>query len=153
MFARWMRGRRRPAVNLPIPESHIDLVTRPVHGVLTTMMPDGQPQSSLVWCDYDGEWVCINTTQERQKGRNMLRNPKVSLLILDPENTGRYLELRGDVEIITDNVIEQLDRVTRKYTRHPQFYGYVYPLEQQERETRIICRFHVRKMTLDAIHK
>jgi PPOX class probable F420-dependent enzyme len=113
-------------VNLPIPESHMDLVTRPIHGVLTTMMPDGQPQSSLVWCDYDGECVCVNTTQERQKGRNMLRNPKVSLLIVDPENTGRYLELRGEVEIITNNVIEQLDRVTRKYTRHPQFYGYVY---------------------------
>lgn len=140
-------------MSLPIPDSHLDLFTHPVHGVLTTMMPDGQPQSSLVWCDYDGEWVCINTTQERQKGRNMLRNPKVSLLIVDPENTGRYLELRGEVEIITDNVIEQLDRVTRKYTRHPQFYGYVYPLEQQERETRIICRLHVRKMTLDAIHK
>ena len=140
-------------MNLPIPESHLDLVTRPIHGVLTTLMPDGQPQSSLVWCDYDGECVCINTTQERQKGRNMLRNPKISLLLVDPENTGRYLELRGEVEIVTDNVTVQLDRVTRNYTRHPQFYGYVYPLEQQERETRIICRLHVRKLTLDAIHK
>jgi PPOX class probable F420-dependent enzyme len=148
-----MHGSRRIVVNLPIPESHLDLVMRPVHGVLTTMMPDGQPQSSLVWCDYDGEHVCVNTTCERQKGRNMLRNPKVSLLIVDPENTGRYLELRGEVEIITDNVIEQLDQVTRKYTRHPEFYGYVYPLEQRERETRIICRIHVRKLTLDAIHK
>jgi PPOX class probable F420-dependent enzyme len=140
-------------VNLPIPESHIDLVTRPIHGVLTTLMPDGQPQSSLVWCDYDGEYICVNTTQERQKGWNMLRNSKISLLIVDPENTGRYLGLRGDVEIITDNVIEQLDRVTRKYTCHPQFYGYVYPPEQRERETRIIGRLHVRKITLDAIHK
>jgi len=81
------------------------------------------------------------------------RNPKVSLLIVDPENTGRYLELRGEVEISMDNVVAQLDQVTRKYTRHPQFYGYVYPLEQKERETRIICRIHVKKMTLDAIHK
>ena len=140
-------------MSLPIPESHLDLVTRPVHGVLTTMMPGGQPQSSLVWCDYDGECVCINTTRERQKGRNMLRNPNVSLLIVDPENTGRYLELRGEVQIIVDNVVEQLDRVTRKYTDHPHFYGYVYPLEQMERETRIICRIHTSKITLDAIHK
>jgi len=140
-------------VSLPIPESHFDLIMRPVHGVLTTMMPDGQPQSSLVWCDYDGEYVCINTTRERQKGRNMLRNPRVSLLIVDPDNTGRYLELRGEVEIMADNVAEQLDQVTRKYTCHPQFYGYVYPLEQKERETRIICRIHVKKLTLDAIHK
>ena len=140
-------------MSLPIPESHLDLVTRPVHGVLTTMMPNGQPQSSLVWCDYDGECVCINTTLERQKGRNMLRNPKISVLIVDPENTARYIELRGEVEIITNNVVEQLDRVTRKYTCHPYFYGCVYPLEQRDRETRIICRIHVRKMTLDAIHK
>jgi PPOX class probable F420-dependent enzyme len=117
------------------------------------MMPDGQPQSSLVWCDYDGECACINTTCERQKGRNMLRNPKVSLLVVDPENTARYIELRGEVEIITNGVMEQLDHVTRKYTPHPYFYGYVYPLEQRERETRILCRIHVSKITLDAIHK
>jgi hypothetical protein len=72
---------------------------------------------------------------------------------VDPENTARYIELRGEVEVITNKVIEQLDRVTRKYTRHPHFYGYVYPLEQRDRETRIICRIHVRKMTLDAVHK
>ena len=51
----------------PIPASHLDLITRPIHGVLTTMMPDGQPQSSLVWCDYDGQCACVNTTLERQK--------------------------------------------------------------------------------------
>ena len=140
-------------MSLPIPESHLDLFTRPIHGVLTTLMPDGQPQSSLVWCDYDGEYVCINTTRERQKGRNMLRDPKVSLLVVDPENTGRYIELRGEVEMIPDHVLEQLDQVTRKYTRHPQYYGNIYPTEQKERETRLLCRIHVKKMTLDAIHK
>jgi PPOX class probable F420-dependent enzyme len=140
-------------VNLPIPESHLDLVTRPIHGVLTTLMPDGQPQSSLVWCDYDGECVCVNTTQERQKGRNMLRDPKVSLLVVDPEDKGRYLEIRGEVEAIQDGAVGHLDHVTRKYTRHPQYYGYIYPLEQRERETRIICRIHAKKITRDAIHR
>ena len=136
-----------------IPESHLDLFTRPIHGVLTTMMPDGQPQSSLVWCDYDGEYVCVNTTCERQKGRNMIGNPKVSLLVVDPEDTGRYVEIRGDAEVILDGAMAQLDRVTRKYTRHPQYYGYIYPLEQCKLETRIICRIHIKKMTLDAIHR
>lgn len=140
-------------MSLPIPESHLDLFTHPVHGVLTTMMPDGQPQSSLVWCDYDGRHVLVNTTQERQKGKNMLANPKVSLLVVDPEDTSRYIEIRGDVEIIFENAVEQLDRVTHKYTHHPQYYGYVYPTEQKERETRIICTIHARRMTLDAIHR
>ena len=49
-------------MSLPVPDSHLDLLTRPIHGVLTTMMPDGQPQSSLVWCDYDGECARVNTT-------------------------------------------------------------------------------------------
>ncbi len=140
-------------MSLPIPESHLDLLTHAVHGVLTTRMPDGQPQSSLVWCDYDGELACVNTTCERQKGKNMLANPKVSLLVVDPEDTGRYIEIRGEVELIYDGAIEHLDQITRKYTRHPQFYGYVYPLEQKERETRIICRIHAKKITLDAIHR
>jgi PPOX class probable F420-dependent enzyme len=117
------------------------------------MMPDGQPQSSLVWCDQAGECVCVNTTCERQKGKNMLGNPKVSLLVVDPEDTSRYIEIRGDVEIILDNAVEHLDQVTRKYTRHPHYYGYIYPLEQRERETRIICLIHARKITLDAIHR
>jgi PPOX class probable F420-dependent enzyme len=140
-------------MSMPIPYSHLDLFTRPIHGVLTTMMPDGQPQSSLVWCDQAGECVCVNTTCERQKGKNMLGNPKVSLLVVDPEDTSRYIEIRGDVEIILDNAVEHLDQVTRKYTRHPHYYGYIYPLEQRERETRIICLIHARKITLDAIHR
>ena len=139
-------------MSLPVPESHLDLLTRPVHGVLTTLMPDGQPQSSLVWCDYDGECARINTTRQRQKGRNMLANPKVSLLIVDPDNTSRYLQIRGEVELIEAGAMEHLDQITRQYTRHPQYYGYIYPPEQAERETRVICRIHARKITLDAIH-
>jgi len=139
-------------MSLPVPESHLDLLTRPVHGVLTTLMPDGQPQSSLVWCDYDGECARINTTRQRQKGRNMLANPKVSLLIVDPDNTSRYLQIRGEVELIEAGAMEHLDQITRQYTRHPQYYGYIYPPEQAERETRVICRIHARKITLNAIH-
>jgi len=140
-------------MSLPIPASHLDLLTRPIHGVLTTMMPDGQPQSSLVWCNSDGECACINTSLERQKGRNMLRNPKVSLLIVDPDDTGRYLEIRGEAELIRDGALEHLDRITREYTKHPQYYGYVFPEKRRLEETRIICRVHATKITLDAIHR
>lgn len=58
-----------------IPDSHRDLFAEPVHAVLATMMPDGSPQSSIVWADYDGRHVLVNTTLERQKGRNMRVNP------------------------------------------------------------------------------
>jgi hypothetical protein len=59
-----------------IPDSHRDLLSDSIHGVLSTIMPDGQPQSSVVWTDYDGTYVLINMTLERQKGRNMCSNPQ-----------------------------------------------------------------------------
>ena len=140
-------------MNKPIPQSHLDLLTRPIHGVLTTMMPDGQPQSSLVWCDFDGECAQVNTSLERQKGRNMRSNPKVTLLIVDPQDTSRYMEIRGEAELVEEHALEHLDEITRQYTRHPHYYGYVFPLEKKGRETRVICRIHAKKITLDAIHK
>jgi PPOX class probable F420-dependent enzyme len=146
-------GKAGIAGYIAVPESHLDLLTRAVHGVLTTMMPDGRPACSLVWCDFDGECACINTTRERRKGRNMAANPKVSLLVVDPDDTSRYIEIRGEVELVECGAVDHRDRVTRKYTSHPHYYGYVYPLEQQARETRIICRIHATKITLDAIHR
>ena len=137
---------------LPIPASHLDLLTRPICGVFATMGPDGRPESSLVWVDFDGECARINTTLERRKGRNLLANPKVSLLVVDPANTGRFIQVRGDAEFVTAGALEHLDALTRKFTRHPAYYGCIYPLEQRARETRVICRIHARRTTLDAIH-
>ena len=138
--------------DVPIPASHLDLLTRPICGVLTTMAADGQPQSSLVWVDHDGECARFNTTLERQKGRNLLTSRRVSLLVVDPENTARFLQVRGEVELITAGAVAHVDELTRKYTRHPGFYGWIYPVEQRARETRVIGRIHARRVTLDAIH-
>jgi PPOX class probable F420-dependent enzyme len=147
-----MAGLMSGASYLRIPESHVDLLARPVHGVLTTMLPDGQPQSSLVWVDYDGRDALVNTTRERRKGRNMESNPRVSLLVVDPLDTGRFIQIRGLAELIEQDACEHLDRLTRKYTSHPCYYGFVYPVEQRLVETRVICRIHATRVTLDAIH-
>ena len=138
---------------MTIPDSHRDLVDEPVHAVLTTMMPDGQPQSSLVWCDYDGTYVRVNTTRERQKGKNMQANPKATLLLIDLNDSSRWIEIRGEVEITEDDALEHLDEITRQYTDKPCYYGHIYPEEQRERETRIICKIKPKKVNLDAIHK
>jgi PPOX class probable F420-dependent enzyme len=142
----------RPTATLPIPLSHLDLLTRQVCGVFTTLGHDGQPQSTLVWVDLDRECALVNTTLERQKGRNLVANPKVSLLVVDPGNTSRFLQIRGDAELVTEGAHEHLDALTRKYTSHPAYYGYVYPDTQRLCETRVICRIHPRRITLDAIH-
>jgi PPOX class probable F420-dependent enzyme len=138
--------------SVPIPASHGDLLTRPICGVLTTLGPDGQPESSLVWVDTDGELALVNTSLERRKGRNVRRDPRLSLLVVDPDNTSRFIQVRGVAELVRDGAVAHLDALTRKYTRHPRFYGYVYPESQRARETRVILRIHASRITLDAIH-
>jgi PPOX class probable F420-dependent enzyme len=140
------------ALATAIPATHVDLLARSICGVLTTMGADGQPQSSLVWLDFDGECARTNTTLERQKGRNIAANPKVSLLVVDPTNTSRFIQIRGDAELLSDGAIEHLDALTRAYTRHPCFYGHVCPLARQAQEHRVIVRIHAHRLTLDAIH-
>jgi len=141
------------AGSVALPASHIDLLERPVCGVLTTMGAAGQPHSSLVWVDTDGTHARVNTTLERQKGRDLLTNPRCSLLVVDPADTARFIQIRGDAELTTEGAIEHLDSLTRTYTRHPCYYGHVYPLAQRARETRVICRIRARRITLDAIHR
>ena len=137
-----------------IPESHLDLLLEPVDGVLTTMMPDGQPQMSIVWGDYDGQYVLINTTLERQKGKNMVSNPRVNVLMIDPKNGARFLEVRGEVaEITQEDAIVHADRQTKAYSKgaKKRFYGDIYPEEQQEKETRVIVKISPKKVTTNAI--
>lgn len=136
-----------------IPPEFRDLADCPPVAALTTLMPDGQPQTTVVWCDFDGECARVNTTAGRQKGRNMAADPRVTLLVVDPDDTSRYIEIRGTAELIEDRDCAHLDAITRQYTAHPSYYGYVYPKAQRGRETRLIARIHATKITLDAIHK
>src|SRR5574340_836282 len=126
---------------ISIPDTHRDLLFAPVHGVLSTLMPDGQPQSSIVWTDYDGTYICINTTLERQKGRNMCSNSKVALLVIDPKNDSRWIEIRGNVvQISRDGAEAHADKLTQHYTGKQCFYGDIYPIEQKHKETRVIFK-------------
>jgi PPOX class probable F420-dependent enzyme len=144
---------------VPIPASHRDLLVRPIHGILSTMKfdrstPDGQPQSSLVWIDYDGTHVLINTALGRQKCRNMQANPKVTLLVVDPNRTDRWVEVRGRVaEITTDGAIAHADMLAQRYMGKHHFYGDVYEVEWQHYETRVIVRIEPVRVSLDAVFK
>jgi PPOX class probable F420-dependent enzyme len=141
----------RPAASIPI--SHRDHFERPICAVLTTIGADGRAESSLVWVDLDGDCPRVNTTLERRKARNVAANPRASLLIVDPLDTSRYVQVRGDAELVRDGALEHLDALTRRYTRHPRFYGHVHPLERAAHETRVIVRLRPRRVTVDAIHR
>src|SRR5512147_3194088 len=99
-----------------IPENFKDLFQQPAFANLATIMPDGSPQVTPVWCDFDGKYVIVNSAKGRMKDRNMRRYPRVALSIMDPKNPYRYLEVRGKVAEITEaGADEHIDRMAQKY--------------------------------------
>lgn len=99
-----------------IPEKYLDLFQKKAFANLATLMPDGRPQVTPVWCDFDGAYVLVNSAKGRMKDRNMRRDPRVSLSIQDPDNPYRYLEVRGRVVEITEQGAEaHIDKMAHKY--------------------------------------
>lgn len=100
-----------------IPDSFADLFQKKTFAQLATIMRDGTPQVTPVWCEYDGTHVLINSAKGRTKDLNMRRNPNVALSIQDPENPYRHLSIKGKVVDVTENGADaHIDRLAKKYT-------------------------------------
>ena len=100
-----------------IPEEYLDLFQKKAFADLATLMPDGSPQVTPVWVDYDGQYLLVNSAQGRQKDRNMQRDPRVALDIRDPDNPYRHLQVRGRVvEITQEGADQHIDKLANKYT-------------------------------------
>jgi PPOX class probable F420-dependent enzyme len=99
-----------------IPDKYRDLFNKKAFASLATLMPNGQPQVTPVWVDLEGDRLVINSAKGRQKDRNLRRDPRVSLAIVDPDNPYRYLEIRGRVSEITEQGgAPHLDKMAKKY--------------------------------------
>ena len=99
-----------------IPSSFLDLFKKQAFGHLATLMPDGAPQVTPVWVDYDGQHVLVNTAAERQKDHNLQRDGRVAVSLTDPDNAYRYLEVRGTViERTTQGADAHIDSLAKKY--------------------------------------
>src|SRR5262245_36711208 len=99
-----------------IPEKFHDLVNKKVFAGLATLMPDGSPQVTPVWIDFDGEHFLVNTAQGRQKDKNLQHEPRVSLMLIDPDNPYRYLEARGRVvERTLNGADDHINKMAKKY--------------------------------------
>jgi PPOX class probable F420-dependent enzyme len=138
-----------------IPPSHRDLVDCPAAAALTTVGADGYPHTSVVWCDFDGECIRVNTMRGFVKDRNMRRDPLVTLLCFDPHEPLRYLEVRGRVIEITEaGALQHLDRLASAYAGRPvHFFGDSIPARFAETEFPVIFRIrpaHV--VAVDATH-
>ena len=124
-----------------IPESHRDLLNGPRVAALTTVMPDGYPQTTVVWCNFDGTHMLVNTMRGFRKEKNMRANPKVTLLCYDPCRPLRYLEIRGTVVEMTEaGALEHLDGLSELYTGRKPYFGECVPMEFKQKETPVLCK-------------
>jgi PPOX class probable F420-dependent enzyme len=99
-----------------IPDKYRDLFSKRAFANLGTLMPDGRPQVTPVWIDLEGDFVLFNSAKGRQKDKNVRRDPRVALSIVDPDNPYRYLEIRGRVAEITEHgANEHIDKLAKKY--------------------------------------
>jgi len=127
-----------------LPSEFEDLFQKKAFGHLATLMPYGQPQSTPVWIDREGQNVSINTTSDRQKLENIERDPRVSVSIQDPEDPYRYLEVRGRVvETSKADADEQIDRLAQRYLGKDR---YPWRVDGEERVKILIAPEHFTSM-------
>ena len=135
---------------IQIPDTHLDLIDGPYVVALSTLMPDGQPQTTPVWCNRLGDAIFINVMKGFRKEKNMRLNPRVSLLIFDPGNPLRNIEIRGCVvEMTEDGAVAHNDELARLYMGRPdaKFFGDAIPAELEARYTPVrikIAPTHIR---------
>ncbi|MGA2429273.1 MAG: PPOX class F420-dependent oxidoreductase [Candidatus Acidiferrum sp.] len=125
-----------------VPDKYADLFKKKAFANLATLMKDGSPQVTPVWCDYDGKNVRVNSALGRVKDKNIRRDPRVSLAIQDPENPYRYMEIRGKVVEITQNgADDHINSLSQKYLGNP-----VYPYRQPG-EVRVLYKIEPEKVS------
>ncbi|MCB0077461.1 MAG: PPOX class F420-dependent oxidoreductase [Anaerolineales bacterium] len=102
--------------NERIPAEAEDILYAKSFAQLATIMPDGSPQVTPVWVDYDGERIWINSARGRVKDENIERDRRVAVSILDPQNPYRYLAVQGVVsEITEEGADDHIDKLAHKY--------------------------------------
>ncbi len=107
-----------------IPEKFKDLLQKKALAQVATVMPDGSPQVTPVWFDYDGRYIRINSAKGRQKDKNLRRDPRVALDIIDPQDPYRYMQIRGKVvEITEEGAKAHIDALSQKYTGQTPYRG------------------------------
>jgi PPOX class probable F420-dependent enzyme len=125
---------RADTKSIPLPESHRALFDGDFCAALTTVMPDGQPHITPIWYNREGDCILLNTMRGFRKEKNMRANPKVTLLVYNPKQPLRSIEIRGTVvEMSEEGALDHLNYLTRKYLLKPdaRFFGDCVPANLQ----------------------
>jgi PPOX class probable F420-dependent enzyme len=103
----------------PLPQRAREMLDGRNFATVATLQPDGQPQTSVVWVRRDGDDVLFSTIKGRRKYANMIRDPRLSVLVVDAADPYRYTEIRGMAEITDDPAAELIEELSQKYTGEP----------------------------------
>jgi PPOX class probable F420-dependent enzyme len=128
---------------MPLPDGLLDLLRKPSPCFVATLMPDGSPQLTQTWVTTDGEHVVLNIVGGMQKAKNLARDARIALNVVDPENVFRYYAVRGRVSSTTsEGGRESIDEISQKYLGipYPDFNG-------NPDETRLIVTVEADKVT------
>lgn len=117
-------------------EAERDFLRQPIAGAVTTLRPDGSPHTTVVWVDVDDDGVSFNTAAGRAKPRHLDGDPRVSLIVVDPQDAYRWVSIDGRAELTTEGADDQIDRLAKKYLGRDE-----YPWRKPEEE-RISVRIH-----------
>jgi PPOX class probable F420-dependent enzyme len=122
------------------PEKYLDIFQKKSFGAFTTLMPDGSPQTTPVWVDYKNGEIWVNSALGRQKDKNVRRDARVSVAVIDADNPYRYVEVRGKVTEITQaGADEHIDAMAKKYLGQDK-----YPFRQPGEE-RVLYKIAIGK--------
>jgi PPOX class probable F420-dependent enzyme len=110
---------------MALPEGLLDLLRKPSPCFVATVNPDGSPQLTQTWVDTDGEHVLVNTVEGSQKIRNLRRDGRVTLNVVDADQLARYFRIRGRVvSISTEGGVDHIEALSQRYTGGPYaWYG------------------------------
>jgi PPOX class probable F420-dependent enzyme len=117
-----------------IPDSHKDLFERPILAALATVQPDSGPQVTPVWTALKGDKVLVNTAAGRRKYKNLVDRKHATVLLVDPDNGFRFIEVRGTVSEVVRDASQDINDLSQKYVG-ADYAGFV---EGEERVTFLI---------------
>ena len=108
-----------------LPDGFLALLKKPSPCFITTLMPDGSPQTTETWVDTDGEHVIINTVQTHLKVKNIERDPRVAVAVCDAANPASYYAIRGRVvSVSAEGGTAHIEALAQRYTGRPYaWYG------------------------------
>lgn len=127
---------------MKLPDDVLDLLRQPSICYIATTMPDGSPQLTQTWVDTDGEHVVINTVQGFQKLKNIDRDPRVAVAVSPPDDTSRFVQVRGRViNMTTDGAVDHIEMLSQKYLGMP------YPWYGGRNQVRVIITIEAEKIS------